>query len=94
MCTNYCLGKFLLGSFLLASNNIGRLELRKHVKKLGFLADLSVKGWGASAKNAFFLPQNKKNALQCSETKEYAKTFCEIMSRVFVNNFFQYFLRI
>ena len=71
-------------SFLLFS-----ARFREHVKKLKFLPPLREEGWGRStsppphaAKNASFFSQNiKKNCLECSETKEYAKIFCEIFAR-------------
>ena len=48
-------------------------------KKLAFLADLSTKRGGvdhpAAKKFKFFL---KKKCFECSETKEYAKIFCDI----------------
>ena len=56
-------------------------------KKLAFLADLSTKRGGvdhpAAKKFKFFL---KKKCFECSETKEYAKIFCDISTRVSINN--------
>ena len=38
--------------------------------------------------------QNKKKGLKCSETKEYAKIFCDIFDSVSVKNISKYFLKI
>ena len=57
--------------------------------KLAFLADATTRGGGGgtpsrlrAAKKCKIFSQNKKECLECSETKEYAQIFCDIYVHV------------